>query len=114
MGRLHSTSVVARILPYKSHLDKIPKLNHHLDGIAELDQDFLTLVKEIIKNDGSEGEIVTAIIENAEERLIENKHAVHLAKDDIVKMVRTFDDQTDDMKTQSMTIYYVVDDETGE
>lgn len=113
MGRLHSVSATTRILPYESHLDKTQQLNHHLDRIATLDQNFLTLVKTIIKNEGSEGKIVTAIIENAEEQLLENEVAINLAADDITRMVQTFDDQTDDMKTQSMTIYYEVDEEIG-
>ena len=37
-----------------------------------------------------------------------NEAALQLVSSEISKMVQSFDDQTDDMKTQSMTIHYRV------
>lgn len=108
MYRYYSVNVTARILPYESHLDKKEKLHQYVETIREEDRNFLKLVQDIMTGDASAGKIIEAIEQNANEQYQKNEAALQLVSSDISKMVHSFDDQTDDMKTQSMTIYYRV------
>ena len=112
MYRYYSVNLTTRILPYESHLHKKDKLQQHVDAIHEEDRNFLKLVQDIMTNDASTGKIVEAIEQNANEQYQKNEAALQLVSSEIWKMVQSFDDQTDDMKTQSMTIHYRVWEES--
>lgn len=114
MYRYYSVNLTARILPYESHLDKKDKLQQYVDAIREEDRKFLKLVQDIMADDASTGKIVEAIDQNAIEQHQKNEVALQLVSSDISKMVQSFDDQVDDMKTQSMTIDYRVWEEEPE
>ena len=100
-------------MPYESHMYKKDVLQQHVDEIHEIDRAFLKLVEDILAHDASTGKIVEAIEQNATEQFQKNAAAVHLVSSEITKMVQSFDDQTDDMKTQSMTIHYRVKEDSG-
>lgn len=112
MYRYYSVNLTTRILPYESQLYKKDKLQKQVDAIHEEDRNFLKLVQDVMKDDASAGEIVEAIEQNANELYQKNEAALQLVSSEISKMVHSFDDQTDDMKTQSMTIYYRVWEES--
>lgn len=108
MYRYFSVNLTTRILPYESHLHKKDKLQLHVDAIHEEDRNFLKLVQDVMAKDASKGKIIEAIEQNANELYQKNEAATQLVSSEIWKMVQSFDVQTDDMKTQSMTIYYRV------
>lgn len=108
MYSYNSINLTTKILPAESHLNKKDKLQQHVDRILEEDQNFLKLVKDVMKDDASKGKVVEAIEQNANEQYQKNEAANELVSSEIWKMVQSFDDQTDDIKTQSMTIYYRV------
>lgn len=112
MYRYYSINLTTRILPYESHLHKKDKLQLYVDAIHEEDRKFLKLVQDIMADDASTGKIVEAIDQNAIEQYQKNEAAFQLVSSDISKMVQSFDDQTDDMKTQTMTIDYRVWEES--
>lgn len=108
MYRYNSFNLTTRILPTESHLDKKDKLQQHVDAIHEEDKNFLKIVQDVMAKDASTGKTVEAIEQNAKEQDQKNETALQLVSSEIWRMVQTFDDQVEDMKTQSMTIYYRV------
>ena len=103
-----SINFTTRLLPTESHLYKKDKLQKFVDAIHEEDLNFLKLVQDIMTGDASRGKIVEAIEQNANELYQNNESALQLVSSEIWRMVQSFDNQVEDMKTQSMTIYYRV------
>ena len=111
MYRYYSVNLTARILPYESHMHKKNLFQQHVDSIQNLDRNFLKLVQDVMKHDASTGKIVEAIEQNAVEQFQRNEAALHHVNSEISRMIQSFDDQTDDMKTQSMTIRFRVEED---
>jgi hypothetical protein len=108
MSDYSSSYVTKQILASEDHTYKSTILKRYTNEIASLDQQFLKLVKDIIFEEDSRGKVITAIENKADEQFKKNTMLLETADTRITKIVQKFDEQVDDMKTQSMTIYYEI------
>lgn len=95
-----------QIVDSEDHLYRKTLFQSSLDRIAAVDEQMQKLVKRFGSEGGSSGKTIEAMEEKADQQLINNKMVLGEAEDMVDKAVKAFDHQVDEMKTQTMTLYY--------
>ncbi|MCM3004620.1 hypothetical protein [Priestia koreensis] len=96
-----------RILPKEDLTGKAKIFQAITDEIAKIDYELEKKIEKISVEDKATGEIVNAILEKAREQTSQHLALLENVDDQMTKIISSYDQQVDAMKSQSMTFCYL-------
>ncbi|KGX89853.1 hypothetical protein N781_09040 [Pontibacillus halophilus JSM 076056 = DSM 19796] len=106
MRDTHQLTVTDRLLPYESQLYKEKELISILEEIQVVDEQWLSLIRDMFVEESQKGDIVEAMMDLTDNLSSSNKLLVEAIEVDLSKTIRMLDQQVDRLKEQRMTLTY--------
>ncbi|WP_336883186.1 hypothetical protein [Priestia koreensis] len=96
-----------RILPKEDLTNKTKIFQAITDEMAKIDHSLEKKIEKISVEDGATGEFINAILEKAKEQTAQHLALLENIDEQMGKLISSYDQQVDSMKSQSMTFQYV-------
>ncbi|OIK08819.1 hypothetical protein [Bacillus sp. MUM 13] len=99
--------IYERILPKEDLTCKVKIFQALTDEMAKIDHTLEKKIENISVEDKATGEIIHAILEKSKEQMAQHLALLENIDDQMAKLISSYDQQVDSMKSQSMTFQYL-------
>ncbi|KSU86660.1 MULTISPECIES: hypothetical protein [Bacillaceae] len=95
-----------RVSPQEDLTDRTQQFTELTDKIAAIDDALEKKIQKIVVEDDSKGKVINAIVEEAKEQKTKSIALLETVEEEIEKLVSSYNEQVDAIKSQSMMITY--------